>query len=83
MRFTEKIEVVKRIDQLIRIKATGTSRELAKRLGISKTTVYEIIEIMKFMGADIDYCNKQRSFFYLTDKVLMIEFVKSDCISKK
>lgn len=82
MRFTEKTELIQRVDRLIRMKATGTSRELAKRLGISKTTVYEIIEIMKYMGADIDYCNKKRSFFYLTDKVLAIGYVKHDRISK-
>ena len=75
MRFIEKTQLLERVDQLIRMKATGNSRELAKRLKISKSTVYEIIDLMKTMGAEIDYCNKRSSYYYTTEKVLAIGFV--------
>ncbi len=75
MRFIEKIEVIQRMDGLIRRRATGSARDLASRLNICKSTVYEIIEVMKMMGAEIDYCPKQKSYFYTQEKVLSIGFV--------
>ena len=70
--------MLEQVDQLIRMKATGNARQLASRLKVSKSTVYEIIELMKMMGADIEYCNKRCSYFYLTDKVLAIGFVEPE-----
>lgn len=76
MRFIEKIELLKRVDQLIRMKATGSARDLATKLGIGKSTVYEIIEILKNMGAEIEYCNYRRSFYYISDKSLTIGYIR-------
>lgn len=75
MRYIEKTMLIERIDQLIRMKATGSARELAKRIGISKSSVYEIIEIMRMMGAEIEYSYARKSFYYTTDKILAIGFV--------
>lgn len=76
MRYIEKTMLIERIDQLIRLKATGSARELAKRVEVSKSCVYEILEVMKMMGADIAYCRYQKSYYYTTDKVLAIGFVE-------
>lgn len=78
MRFIEKTRMLEQVDQLIRMKATGSARQLASRLKVSKSTVYEIIELMKLMGAEIDYCSKRCSYYYLTEKVLAIGFVEPD-----
>ena len=75
MRFIEKLKLIERIDQLIRLKGTGSARDLAKRLGVSKSTVYDILEVMRLMGSDIDYCSIRKSYFYNTDKILAIGFV--------
>lgn len=75
MRFLEKLNTVERVDQLIRMKATGSARDLASRLQISKTTVYEILEVMRGMGAEIDYCKTKRSYYYKVNKVLSIGFI--------
>lgn len=80
MRFIEKLQVIERIDQLIRMKATGTPNDLAQRLGVSRSTVYEILDCMKQMGAEISYCKSKRSFYYELEKVLAIGFVEQSKI---
>ena len=56
---------MERIDQLVRMRATGTPVELAKRLGISKTTLYRTIKIMKALNAPLEYDTKEQSFIYI------------------
>lgn len=80
MTFLEKLRTVERVDQLIRLKATGTPDELARKLGLTRSTVYEIIECMKSMDAEIKYCKTRKSFYYETEKVLAIGFVESSKI---
>jgi transposase len=76
MRFFEKIKAIERIDQLIRMRATGSARDLAKRLDVSKSTMYEIIDTMKNMGAEIEYCSHRKSYYYSHEKELAIGFVE-------
>ncbi|WP_101445021.1 hypothetical protein [Aquimarina sp. MAR_2010_214] len=54
-----------RIDQLIRLKATGNPVELAERLGISKTKLYRIINIMKELNAPLEYDVDLKSYVYV------------------
>jgi len=75
MNFIEKTRLIERIDQLIRMKATGSASDLASRIGIGRSTVYEVLEVMKNMGAEIEYCNQKRSYCYSCDKILAIGFV--------
>ncbi len=75
MTFIEKLRLIERIDQLIRLKATGSADQLASRLGISRSTLYEILECMRNMDAEITYCRDQCTFYYETDKILAIGFV--------
>jgi len=81
MRFLEKIQTIERIDQLIRMKATGSARDLAKKIGVSKSTLYEILETMKLMGAHIKYSSSKKSYYYETDKILAIGFVNPSKIT--
>ncbi|MDF1694684.1 MAG: hypothetical protein P1U56_02580 [Saprospiraceae bacterium] len=80
MRFFEKIQVIERIDQLIKMKATGSARDLARRTNLSKSTIYEILDIMKCMGAEIEYCTCRKSYYYVEDKTLAIGFVNKSKI---
>ena len=75
MKFFEKIRVIERIDQLTKMKATGSARYLALRLGLSKSTMYDIIETMKNMGAELEYFNQRKSYYYTREKTLNIGFV--------
>lgn len=81
MTFIEKLNVIERLDQLIRMKATGSPDELAQRLEVTRSTVYEIIACMKSLGADISYCKNRKSFYYETEKELAIGFVNKSMIT--
>ena len=58
------IELIKRIDQLIRLQATGTSETLACRLNISRTKLYRLLDMMKSLNAPIHYDPTLQSFVY-------------------
>ena len=75
MTFLEKIRLIERVDQLIRMKATGSAEDLSKRLGISRSSVYELLECMKSMDAQIQYCRTRSTYYYEEDKILAIGFV--------
>lgn len=64
MKWLKGLELVVRMDQLIRLKATGTSREFSQKLGISRSTVYAYLALIKDLGAPLYYCKKTRSFCY-------------------
>ena len=49
------IELIERIDRLIRMEATGNPVTLASKLGISRAQTYRVIDIMKDLNAPISY----------------------------
>ncbi|WP_025742642.1 hypothetical protein [Aquimarina pacifica] len=58
------IELIERIDRLIRMQATGNPVDLASRLGISRAQTYRVIDIMKDLNAPIEYDLTVQSFVY-------------------
>jgi predicted DNA-binding transcriptional regulator YafY len=64
MRFTEYLLQLERIDRLIRLKATGTPGKLAQKLNVSERTLYNRLEDLKDLGAQIEYCKDNQSFRY-------------------
>ncbi len=58
------IELIERIDRLIRMQATGSPVDLASRLGISRAQIYRVIDIMKELKAPIEYDFTIQSFVY-------------------
>lgn len=60
----KQIELIERIDQLIRLQATGNPIELAERLQISKTKLYRTINTMRALNAPIVYDMSLQSFMY-------------------
>ncbi len=52
-------------DQLIRMKATGTPKEFAIKLGISERSLYDFLEELRNDSAcPIAYCPLHRSYYY-------------------
>jgi len=43
MNFLDQLERLKRINQLIKMKATGTPQQLARKLELSERRVYQLI----------------------------------------
>ncbi len=60
----KQIELIERIDQLIRLQATGCPISLSQKLGVSKTTLYRLINTMKELNAPIVYDTSIQSFIY-------------------
>ena len=58
---------IERIDRLIRIKGTGNAAQLADKLGLSRTSIYEYLDLMKQLGAPIKYSSARRSYYYDED----------------
>lgn len=65
---------LQRIDYLIRIKGTGSARELADKLGISRRNVYYYLDLMKNHGAPIRFCHSRQSFYYDEEGTFLIHF---------
>lgn len=77
MEFLQKIQVIERVDKLIKLKATGTADDLSKRLCVSRRSVYNILELMRRMDAPIEYCQTSRTYYYSYQCDLVIGFIKS------
>jgi predicted DNA-binding transcriptional regulator YafY len=59
------LEKVIRLDQLIRMRATGPPADLAKRMGISASTLYQYLSAMRrLFKAPVRYDKRQKSYFY-------------------
>ena len=67
-------ERIKMIDYLIKIKATGSPPQLARRLTISESTLYEYLAFMKKCGAPISYCKHRCSYYYEEEGYFNLEF---------
>ena len=63
-KYEELQNLIERADQLIRLQATGNSREFADTLGISRASVYRLLEYMKTLGAPIKFNKYQKTYYY-------------------
>lgn len=77
MTFLEKISTIERVDQLIRLKATGAPNDLANRLGVSRRCLFNIIKVMKEMEAPIKFCNSRQSYYYERECKLAFGFIEN------
>ena len=65
-----------RADQLIRMKATGTPKEFAKKLGVSERSLYIFLEELKYdLDCPIAYCYRSRSYYYTQTGKVIFKFV--------
>ena len=72
MSLAKYIERIKRIDALIFMKATGTPEEFAEKLGIKKSTLYQSLQEMRYMGVDIRYSCSRQSYYYADEHRIRI-----------
>lgn len=76
MKLLTQIERINLLHQLIVKANTHKPCVLAKRLNISVSRLYVIIEELKAMGAPINYCRNKCTYFYTTpyDITISISF---------
>lgn len=70
----ESFNRIERIDHLIRIRGTGTASELAVKLGISRRSVYNILNEMKENGAPIRFDQFRGTYYYDEEGYFKISF---------
>jgi biotin operon repressor len=70
----ESFKRIERLDRLIRIKATGTPDQLADKLGMSRRSVFDYINLMKENGAPIKFCAYRQSYYYDEEGAFTILF---------
>ncbi len=76
------IERISQIDRLVRFRKTGTAKELANKLGISRSTLFETFEVMKAFGAEIAYCPHRQTYYYTQEGRFEIGFKPKNKLSE-
>lgn len=79
MGIMRKLEKLQRLDQLIRLQCTGTSAELARKLEISQSTLYELFSLAKKLGAQITYNNCSCTYEYERPMKFVVGFGVDRC----
>lgn len=64
MTLAEKLRQLKRMDQLIQLKATGCPSAFAKRMDISIATIYRYLRELKNLDAPLQYCRVRQTYYY-------------------
>ncbi len=71
------IDRLKRMDDLIRRKATGSTEEFSQKLNISRSQLLQDLKEMKELGAPVDYCHTSRSYLYTRECRVILNFESS------
>jgi predicted DNA-binding transcriptional regulator YafY len=64
MKLFEYLDRISRMHRLVLNRRTGTPCEFASRLGVSRTSLYEMIDELRSRGAPIVYSKSTRTFYY-------------------
>lgn len=75
MKLIEQLRLLERLDQLIRMKATGTPAQLASRIEVSERQLYRLIQSLKDMGFPIEYCKECQHYRYTQEVKLRVEIL--------
>lgn len=74
MPVTRYIDRLRRMDDLIRKRATGPPDEFAKRLGIKKSTLMIYLKEAKELGAPVMYCRDSQTYYYGADVYFTVSY---------
>ncbi|MBK9491342.1 MAG: HTH domain-containing protein [Haliscomenobacter sp.] len=73
----KQLDRLKRLDTLIHQGKTGAPDELARRLDLSRSQLYNILDELKDLGAPIEYDRSARSFYYRdTFRIVTVAYVE-------
>lgn len=74
MNFIKQIERIKKVHQLIASEKTGTPSVFARKLCLSRSQLYNVLDIIKNFDAPVKYCKKRESFYYETSFDLELNY---------
>ncbi len=64
MKLLEQIERINRLHEMIKHRRTGTPSQLARRLNLSTSMIYKLIDELKLREAPITYSRQLGSYYY-------------------
>ena len=65
---------VQQLHTLLKSKATGTPRELAKKLKLSERQTLQYVRELKDSGIPIAFCKHKKSYYYEKEVIFKFEF---------
>ena len=74
MNFIKNINRVERLHNLILQKKTGNPKQIAECLGISRATLYVLIEELNSLNMPVSYSRKYETFYYEQEVKLTLAF---------
>lgn len=63
MTCNEYLENLNRIKELAKRNATGSPKELAKRINVSERTLFRLVQNIKKQGIPLGYCRKKNTYY--------------------
>jgi predicted DNA-binding transcriptional regulator YafY len=70
MNLIKNLNQVEKLHELIVQQKTGTSKELAEKLGISRAKLYVLIDELTELNMPVAYSRKYETFYYVQEKPL-------------
>jgi len=64
MKVFEYLDRISMMHKLVMRQRTGTPEEFARQLGVSRTSLYELIDELRSRGVPIAYSKSAKTFFY-------------------
>ncbi|MEN6352849.1 MAG: hypothetical protein ABFD02_05280 [Bacteroidales bacterium] len=64
MKVFEYLDRINMMHKLVSRQKTGTPEEFARQLGVSRTSLYELIDEFRLRGAPISYSKSAKTFYY-------------------
>ena len=74
MKAIQQLERLKRMNEMIKTKSTGTPENICNKLSISRRQLFKDLEIFKDMGAEIAYSKIRETYFYRNGHELEISY---------
>ena len=75
MCFLDELRLLQGVHNLIRIKGTGSVKDLSRRYGVSRRTILRKIETLRNLGAEITFCKHRQTYMYKENFELNLESV--------
>ncbi|SMP37045.1 hypothetical protein SAMN06265346_1265 [Flavobacterium hercynium] len=74
MNFIKQMERINTIHQLISAERTGSPTTFAKKIGLSRSQLYNMLDFIKELDAPVRYCKKRESFYYESSYELILNY---------
>ena len=81
MNFLQNVNRMEKLHTLILQRKTGTTQELAEQLGISRTSLYVLIDEFHALNLPVSYSRKYETFFYEREVKLTILFKVEEIVN--